>query len=76
MRDMITVHVREVAERRNIPNAHQLAKKAGVPANLAVRVWNGEFERLDLNTLNKLCRALKCQPGTLLRYVPDPAAEN
>lgn len=27
--------------------------------------------RLDRNTLVKLCHALACQPGDLLRYVPD-----
>ena len=35
-------------------------------------------DRLDKDTLNKLCSALGCQPGDLLRYIPDeiqPAAE-
>jgi putative transcriptional regulator len=27
--------------------------------------------RLTPDTLNKLCQALKCQPGDLLRYIPD-----
>ena len=31
--------------------------------------------RLDRNTLDKLCRVLKCQPGDLLRYVPDEIEE-
>lgn len=26
-------------------------------------------------TLNTLCTLLNCQPGTLIRFVPDPAAE-
>lgn len=29
--------------------------------------------RLDRETLEKLCRVLECQPGDLLRYVPDEA---
>ncbi len=68
---MITVHVREAAEKRGIKNAHQLALKAGIPPNLAVRVWNDEFERFDKKTLDRLCRALKCQPGVLLKYAGD-----
>lgn len=68
---MITSHVREVAEKRGIRNAHQLAQKAKVPANLAVRVWNDDFERVDRSTLNKLCSALKCQPGMLLKFAED-----
>lgn len=27
--------------------------------------------RLDRKTLDKLCKALECQPGDLLKYVPD-----
>lgn len=27
--------------------------------------------RLDSDTLTKLCKALDCQPGDLLRYLPD-----
>lgn len=27
--------------------------------------------RLEYITLNKLCKALQCQPGDLLKYIPD-----
>jgi len=27
--------------------------------------------RLEYITLNKLCQALQCQPGDLLKYIPD-----
>jgi putative transcriptional regulator len=27
--------------------------------------------RLDSETLEKLCKALACQPGDLLRYIPE-----
>ena len=68
---MITVHVKEVALKRGFKNPRQLALQADVPPNLAVRVWNNEFERIDKGTLDKLCRALKCQPSLLLKYVPS-----
>lgn len=31
--------------------------------------------RLDRKTLVKLCHALECQPGDLLRYAPDESNE-
>lgn len=31
--------------------------------------------RLDRKTLNAYCFALNCQPGDLLRYLPDPEDE-
>ncbi|MBR5620206.1 MAG: helix-turn-helix domain-containing protein, partial [Clostridia bacterium] len=27
---------------------------------------------IRVDTLNKLCKALDCQPGDLFEYVPDP----
>ena len=32
--------------------------------------------RLDRTTLEKLCQVLKCQPGDLLRYVPDEVVDD
>jgi DNA-binding Xre family transcriptional regulator len=68
---MITTHVKEVASARGYKNAHQLAVAIGVADNAGVRLWNNGFARIDLPTLNKLCRVLKCQPGKLIRYTPD-----
>ena len=30
---------------------------------------------LDHRTIDKLCKALQCQPGDLMEYVPDPVEE-
>lgn len=30
---------------------------------------------LTTETINKLCRALECQPGDLMEYVPDESEE-
>ncbi|HKV39448.1 MAG TPA: helix-turn-helix transcriptional regulator [Blastocatellia bacterium] len=68
---MITTHIRELAEARGFKNAHQLAKALGVAANAGTRLWGDDFSRIDLPTLNKLCRVLRCQPGRLIRYCPD-----
>ena len=32
--------------------------------------------RLDYETLDKYCRVLKCEPGDLLRYLPDEEEED
>lgn len=48
-----------------------LAERVGItPANLAV-LKNGRAKAVRLTTLDALCRALECQPGDLLRWVPD-----
>ena len=30
---------------------------------------------IDSNTLNRLCKYFKCQPGDLMEYIPDPVTE-
>jgi DNA-binding Xre family transcriptional regulator len=68
---MIKVKIREKAERRGLTTAYQLQKLLGVSPDVASRLWKADLERIDLITLNRLCRSLKCQPGALLRYVAD-----
>ena len=36
---------------------------------------NGKAKAVKLETLNKLCKILDCQPGDLLEYRPDDEAE-
>lgn len=39
-------------------------------ANVSV-LKNGKAKAIKLDTLNKLCKALDCQPGDLLEYRSD-----
>ena len=43
------------------------------PANLAV-LKNGRAKAVRFTTLDALCRVLGCQPGDILRHVPDSPA--
>lgn len=29
-------------------------------------------ENVDMSTINKICEFLKCQPGDIMEYIPDP----
>lgn len=68
---MIQKRVREVAESRGYTNAYQLRVALGVSPSLATRLWKGEFEKIGMGTLNKLCALLQCQPNQLFVYVTD-----
>ena len=53
----------------------ELSEKLGITmANVSI-LKNGKAKALKLETLNKLCRILDCQPGDLLEYRPDEEAE-
>lgn len=68
---MITTRVREMAERRGIENAFQLANRLGVSPDVGARLWSDNFTRIDFVTLNRLCNVLKCQPAQLIKFTPD-----
>ena len=40
------------------------------PANVAV-LKNGRARAIRFSTLEAICRVLDCQPGDILRWVPD-----
>ena len=49
----------------------ELSEKVGITmANLSI-LKNGKAKAVRLETLENLCRALRCQPGDLLEFVED-----
>lgn len=67
---MITPTIKAMAGKRGIENANQLTKALSVSPDLGARLWREDFQRIDLTTLDKLCRVLKCKPNDLFRYEP------
>jgi putative transcriptional regulator len=52
----------------------QLSEKLDITmANVSI-LKNGKAKAIKVETLNKLCKALDCQPGDLLEYRPDEEA--
>ena len=51
--------------------AGELAEEIGItPANLSI-LKNNKAKAVRFSTLEALCRALDCQPGVILEFVPD-----
>ena len=49
----------------------ELSEKLDITmANVSI-LKNGKAKAVKVETLNKLCAALDCQPGDLFEYVPD-----
>lgn len=49
----------------------ELSERVGITmANISI-LKNGKAKAIKLSTLDSICRALECQPGDLLEYVPD-----
>ena len=53
----------------------ELAEKVGITlANISI-LKNGKAKAVRMETLDKICAALDCQPGDILEYIPGPAEE-
>ena len=51
--------------------AGELAEEIGItPANLSI-LKNNKAKAVRFSTLEALCKALDCQPGDILEYIPD-----
>ncbi|CAL9609807.1 helix-turn-helix domain-containing protein [Streptomyces atacamensis] len=70
----IAVDIDVMLARRKM-SVGELASRVGItPANLAV-LKNGRAKAVRFTTLAALCEVLECQPGDLLRWEPDDAAD-
>ena len=61
---MIVFHMDVMLARRKM-SLTELSERVGITIARAVR----------LDTLNRLCAALDCQPADLMEFLPDPPEE-
>ena len=66
----IIIHVDVMLAKRKM-SVTELSERVGITmANISI-LKNGHARAIRMETLNSICRALDCQPGDLLEYVPD-----
>ena len=68
---MIVINLDVMLAKRKV-SVTELSEILGITmANVSI-LKNGKAKAVKLETLNKICRILDCQPGDILEYVPDP----
>jgi putative transcriptional regulator len=60
---MIKIRLRELLAGRSL---YWLSVESGVRWSTIAALAKGKARRLDLDVLNAICEALRCQPGDLL----------
>jgi DNA-binding Xre family transcriptional regulator len=50
---------------------YAVAKKANISTNTMYRLTNDPTAAMSWEVMGKLCAALECQPGDLLRWEPE-----
>ena len=68
---MIVINLDVMLAKRKV-SVTELSERLGITmANVSI-LKNGKAKAVKLETLNKICRILDCQPGDILEHVPDP----
>jgi putative transcriptional regulator len=72
---MIKLNLDRVMQERQL-SLTELAERIGITlANLSILKTN-KARAIRFTTLDALCRALNCQPGELLEFVPGEAQQS
>ena len=64
--------LKDLMNRRGIKD-YMMCKMAGISSSTMCKLWKGENVFLD--TLNKICAVLNCQPADIMEYVPEADAK-
>lgn len=65
---MIVINIDVMLAKRKM-SVTELSNKVGITmANISI-LKNGKAKAIKLDTLNKICQVLECQPGDVLEYV-------
>ena len=70
---MIIINIDVMLAKRKM-SVTELSSRVGITmANISI-LKNGKARAIRVETLDKICKALDCQPGDILEYRPDPEA--
>ena len=71
---MIIINVDVMLAKRKM-SVTELSERVGITmANISI-LKNGKAKAIKIDTLNKICAALDCQPGDILEWRPDGESE-
>jgi putative transcriptional regulator len=71
----VKVLLKQIREKRGL-SQNKLAQIMTMSLQNIQRIEYGDAKSIPLETLDRLCEALDCQPGDLLIKVDDPDREN
>ena len=72
---MIILRLDRMLAERKI-SSKELAGRVGISQVNMSRIKTGQVSAIRFSTLDAICRALDCQPGDVLEYMPDDEADN
>lgn len=71
---MIVINIDVMLAKRKM-SVTELSERVGITmANISI-LKNGKAKAIKIDTLNKICKALQCQPGDILEFREDEEEE-
>lgn len=67
---MIVNRIAEVASAK-CKTVSQVSRETGIRYNTILGLYRGKGRRIDLDTIDAICRLLEVQPGELFTWEPD-----
>jgi DNA-binding Xre family transcriptional regulator len=62
------IKIAELAGKHGLMTAYALQKALNISPTMASRLWKGGFDKIGINTMEKLCDYFYCQPNDFLEY--------
>lgn len=72
---MIILRLDRMLAERKI-SSKELAERVGISQVNMSRIKTSKVSAVRFSTLDAICRALDCQPGDVLEYMPDDETES
>ncbi len=70
----MNITLKEIRTKRGL-SQNGLAQQVGMTLQNIQKIEYGQAKSIPLDTLDKLCKALNCQVGDILVYVPSDKTE-
>ena len=67
---MIRIRLEKLLKQRGW-TAYRLGQESGIHPSVLSKYRHNEVREISVDTLNALCKALRCRAGELIEYVPD-----
>jgi DNA-binding Xre family transcriptional regulator len=73
---MIEIKIAEKAKSRGLETAFSLQKALNISPTIASRLWKGNFNKIGVGTMDKLCTFFKCQPNDLFFFTGETVTQS
>jgi DNA-binding Xre family transcriptional regulator len=68
---MIKIKIANIAEAKGLTNAYALQNALKCSPTMASKLWKGQFKQIGIQTIDRLCDLLDCNPSDLIAYTSD-----